>query len=211
MGGTEAELIGDAAWTLTDDARTLDSLPDGLQLGIVLFDQMNSHQQIVQVDRVLALLLDETIPAPPRTALLDATIAALYAQIFARLECEIYSEQTSSAAEDDDTSHRQLVLQVLLQHDSDRNWPDPECTVTDTWRSAIESLQERVLGDQDFQMDGLTLDLPPERAQELKEVMGISGDYFIDVPPEVSREDAAISWANILERVSGTRPNLEVF
>jgi hypothetical protein len=206
LRGAEAELIGSGTWQLVDDILTMNSTEDGVQLGIVLFDQMTWQQQIVLLDRVLTCLLDPSVPSPPRTALLDATIAAIYQQLRARVEGEIYTERTSPEAEDGDTLQRQDVLWALLEHDPDRNWPDAECGVMETWELALESLQDRVLADQDWAMDDLTMDLPPDEGRALKEVMGISGDYFIDVPPEAIDQQARQSWANIIERLTGDRP-----
>ncbi len=207
LRGCEAELIGSGAWQLVDDILTLKSASDGVQLGIVLFDQLAWQQQLVLIDRVLTYLLDPSISSPPRTALLDATIAAIYAQLRCRVECEVDLERMSDEAEEGDTAQREDVVRALIEHDPDWNWPDPECGVIDTWHLAIESLQERVLPDQDWQMDGLTMDLPPDESRALKETLGITGDYFIDVPPEATDDQARRSWANMIERLTGQRPS----
>lgn len=213
LRGAERDLIGGAAWILTDDIRTLSSSGYSLQLGIGLFDRLTWQQQIVLIDRVLSYMLDESIPAPPRTAMLDATIAAIYAQLLARLECEIDMERYPVEMQHEEEIHplRQEVLNALLEHDPDQDWPDVGCCEQDSWELAVESLQELVLADQDWAMDDLTMDLSPERGQELKQVMGISDDYYIDVPPEATDQQAKDSWANIILRVTGARPSQNIF
>jgi len=80
----EARFVCGAAHRLTDEIRT--SMPqegetgEKMEIGIVLFDRMAPEQQLVLIDRVIGYLLDPTLAAPPRTALMDATVAAIYVQ-----------------------------------------------------------------------------------------------------------------------------------
>jgi hypothetical protein len=78
-------------------------------------------------------------------------------------------------------------------------------------KSAIAEVQSWVLADEDWQMDGLTLDLPPDKSHEIKQLMGIRDGYFIDVPPDVSDQQARVAWAGIVELVSGQRLGEAVF
>jgi hypothetical protein len=167
------------------------------------------------LDRVLEALLDKSVQPPQRTALLDATIAAIYAQLRESLDAEIdnqrIAEEDNEGPDDNDTELRIKVHEALMEHDPNWNWPHPECAVMETWHLATESLQDRILADEDYQMDGLTMDLPPAEAEALKQTMGIHGDYFIDVPPDATDRQAREAWANIVERVSGIRPDPNLF
>ena len=211
LSGAEAYLVGQTAWQLTDSIREGLSIDSPLQFDIVLFDALTWQQQIVMLDRVLAPLLDADIDPPVPTALMDATIAAIYAQLVVFIETEIDMERTSDAAEEGDTDGRQEIVNALVECAYEGDCPDAECAVIDTWELLIEALRDRVLADEDYQMDGLTLDLPPEKSREFKRTLGISGDYFIDVPPDATTEDARNAWGNIIERITGERPNVSCF
>ncbi len=211
LSGAEAYLVGQTVWQLTDSIREGLSIDSPLQFDIVLFDSLTWQQQIVMLDKVLGPLLDADIDPPVPTALMDATIAAIYAQMVEFIEMEIDMERTSDSAEEGDTDGRQEIVNALAECAYQGDCPDPECAVIETWELVIEALRDRVLADEDYQMDGLTLDLPPEKSRELKRTLGISGDYFIDVPPDATTEDARNAWGNIIQRVTGERPNVSCF
>jgi hypothetical protein len=211
LSGAEARLVGQAAWVLTDTIRECVSIDMPLRFGIVLFDAMTWQQQTVMLDKVLAPLIDPSIDAPQSTALMDATIAAIYAQMERSVQNEIDLDRTSDWDEDDYSDQRQDIYNALVECCSEGDKPDVECAEIDAWEHVIQRLKDCVLADEDYQMDALALDLPPEKSLALKQAMGISGDYFIDVPPDATLDDARNAWGNILERVSGERPDVTCF
>ena len=211
LSGAEANLIGHMAWQLTDSVREGLSIDSPLRFGIVLFDAMSWQQQVVMLDKVLAPLLDPNIAPSKSTALMDATIAAIYAQMELSVQCEIDLDRTSDWDEHDFRDQRQRIYNALVESGYEGKKPDVDCAEMDAWELVILCLKDRVLADEDYQMDSLALDLPPEQSTELKQTMGISGDYFIDVPPDATTEDARDAWANIVQRVSGQRPNAMYF
>jgi len=127
------------------------------------------------------------------------------------VECKIDMQQMSPRSEAGDTERRQEILQVITAHRAEGNWPDAECIVMDTWELVIDEIRGWVLQDVDWQMDGRTLDLPPEKSREFKRRLGIHDDYFTDVPPDVNDEQACAAWADIVELVDGQRPEEAVF
>ena len=205
LSGAEANLIGQSAWQLTDSIREVVSIDSGLCFGIVLFDAMTWQQQVVMLDKVLAPLLDPDIAAPKSTALMDATIAAVYAQMERFVQCEIDLDRNSDWDEDDYGDQRQRIYNALVESRYEGKKPGVDCGDMEAWELVILCLKDRVLADEDYQMDSMALDLPPEQSTVLKQAMGISGDYFIDVPPDATTEDAQNAWANIVQRVSGER------
>ena len=219
----EARFVCDAAHRLIDEIRVwmpeegeVGEVGEKMEIGISLFDRMTPEQQIVMIDRVIGFLIDPTLASPPRTALLDATVAAMYACAYNDIEHEIDTQQTTSTTEDGDTDGRQTIVEALLETKTAFDgpamaYPDPECVVAETWDLAIDCLRDRVLADEDWQMDDQTLDLPPKKSKELKELCGIDRGYFTDVPPEVTRADARNAWANLIERITGERPPLWQF
>lgn len=208
-------MLASAAWTLADQLRNLipssaalpapDHLLDNPVLGA-----LTPTQVIVLIDRVSSYLLDPHTAAPTRTALLDATIAAVFQQIATEVQAEIDLQSLSAEAEEGDTSLRTKVAaaspQTAESPSAAMDAPDPECAVMEAWQLVIEGLCNRILPDTDWQLESTMLDLDPRKAAELKGVMGIQDDYFIDIVDEASIDDAAIAWCNLVERITGWRP-----
>jgi len=97
LTGAEARLIGDTAWSLVDAIRAAKQLGSGAEFGIVLFDRLTWQQQMVMLRDVLTPLLDSSVGPPSPTALKEATVAAIYAQMLVDIDCEIYFEHRSGA------------------------------------------------------------------------------------------------------------------
>lgn len=214
LHGAEARLFASAAWSLTDHLR--DFVPNSVgqsfnhPIVIPVLDSLTAAQVIVLVERVTAYLLDSETPAPTRTAVLDATIAAVFHQVAVDLQAEIDLEFDSTEAEDDDTSARtklaEAAKQVADPDSSSFDTPDPECAVMETWQLVIDRLCDRVLPDTDWQLESVAMDLEPHQSAVLKGTLGIHDDYFIHVVGDASVEDAAAAWCDMLERISGWRP-----
>ena len=138
-------------------------------------------------------------------------VAAIYAQMERSVQNEIDLDRTADWDEGFFRDQRQGIYDALVESGSEGDKPDVACAEIDAWVFVIQRLKDRVLADEDYQMDALALDLPPEQSLALKQAMGISRDYFIDVPPDATIDDGRNAWGNILERVSGQRPNVMVF
>lgn len=69
-------------------------------------------------------------------------------------------------------------------------WPTILCDEIDEWELAIESLRSRILADEDWQMEALAMDLAPQKSQSMKQNLGIQRDYFVDIPPDGTDEEA---------------------
>jgi len=217
LGKAEVELIGQATWSLIDWIRDYISVPDDdesqTDTGILLFDQMSPAQQLVMLDKVFGLMVDPNLEPPSPSALLDSTVAAIYIQIHWNIESEIDLEKDlmDFPKIEKCDSFRNLVTNALNEcpswHDEPYpNCPAPDCDDMDEWEQAISSLRDRFLADEDWAMNDLVLDLPPEENSELKQSMGIQDNYYLDIPPIVTDEDAHRAWKNIVERVTGSRP-----
>ena len=91
--GAERRLVVSAGWGLADFISV--AAPENKALfGIVLFDQLTWQQQMLMLERVLTALVEASIPAPPTTALLDATVAAIYAHLYTSIEIELDDAKT---------------------------------------------------------------------------------------------------------------------
>ena len=208
--GAERRMVMSAGWGLADTISA--EAPQGnVQFGIVLFDRLTWQQQFLMVEKVLTALLEPTIPTPPSTALMDATVAAIYAQLYTSVEIELDDARMDRDESLDEENHfevRQEILEALREPvDSDEpmeespegGWPTLLCDEIEEWELAIESLRSRILADEDWQMETLAIDLAPDTSKSLKKEMGIQRDYFIDIPPDGSDEEAEAARWRIVE------------
>lgn len=217
--GSEARLFAHLCWTLSDDLRcfVLDAGGQSFNhlIGIPVLETLTAAQVIVLINRVNACLLDPTVAAPQRTAVLDATIAAVFQKAFDQVEGEIemqaeLADINEDDRDEDDTMTRTRVAETSAQtlgpQGSVLDTPDPECVVMETWQFVIERLCDRVLPDTDWQLEPVLMDVDPRHGAAVKLELGIQEDYFIDIVPDVSVEDTAAAWCDLIERISGWRP-----
>jgi hypothetical protein len=210
--GHEAEMIRRLAVQLTETIREYLGIGQPLNFGVPLFEAMTWQQQTVMVDQVLKRLVDPTTQpqGSPTTqpqgssALMDSSVAALYAQLYQSVEIETETERLDEAkAEPPSRRWRQLIVQVLEEIDDQAEWAQIDSTDMDDWDVAIQCLKDLVLPDEDYLMESLALDLPPEQSQTIKRSMGISDDYFVDVPPDVTTGQAQHVWAELVRYCDG--------
>jgi hypothetical protein len=216
----EARLFASSAYSLADQLRGFicDGTDESLNqyLDIQALNSLTVNQVIVLVDRVTSYLLDPNVEAPKRTAVLDAIIAAIYQQLTLDLLTEIELEIESSEIDEGDTLVRESIAEASAETSAETSdpysgaleTPDPECAVIETWQFVIDQLCDRILADSDWQLESIAMDLEPTVAAGLKAGMGIDEDYFIHVEEDVSVEEAALAWSDMLERITGWRPEL---
>ncbi|EMI15995.1 hypothetical protein RMSM_07079, partial [Rhodopirellula maiorica SM1] len=217
LRNAEARLIASAAWSLIGEVRnaipSAESKYPPFPRDVELFDRMTPEQQVVMVDRVTSYLLDPKVAAPRRTALLDATIATIFRHVLVQIEIEIDDNPDFSSG--DPSKKRSETIEALYEIIDDvefdgeeplERFVEADCIDVETWQVAVEVLRNRVLPDEDWALDELALDLPPEQGESLKQVMGINNDYFIDTAPNATVADAREAWCNLLERLTGHRP-----
>ena len=207
--GAERRLIMNTGWGLADAISATAMCNDNVRFGIVLFDRLIWQQQMLMLEKVLKPLLEPTLFAPQSTALLDATIAAIYAHMLESVEIELDTARMDSIEVDSfygesNYDVRQEILDALLEPvDADEpaedGWPSVDCDDIDEWDLAIECLQGRMLADEDWQMDAITMDLAPIKSSRLKKAMGIQTAYFIDIPPDGTDEEAEAARLRIVE------------
>ncbi len=212
LTGAERRLVVMESWALFDSISEFKSI-GGSSIEVVLFDRLSWQQQMLLLERVLMALIEPTIPAPTTTALLEATVAAIYAQMVISVQLEIdliEPEDDSSNAYDPFGGFyvRQQILDALQEPmDVDEPEGDPfeeyslsvECDEIEEWEMVIECLRGRILADEDWQMEAIVMDLAPSTSKDLKQRMGIKGDYFIDIPPDVTDEEAEAARLRIIE------------
>lgn len=212
LDGAEAILVRSTIHELVDEICTSRLYDHGAVVGIGLFDRLSWQQQLAMLRKVARGLLLRDEPVPEKSsALVDAATGAIYRQMLKGLEMEVELQQDSQESHEDDTIRREEVVAALNQRRPGHNWPHSECVVMDEWETAVFEIQSWVLADEDWVMDDLIADQPPSKSDEIKSLLGIDTDYLIDIPPDVDGASAAHIWADLIELVSGERPDESVF
>ena len=211
LQGSESGLVRDTIGDLVDVIRAAKADGESASVGVTLFDELSWEQQLAMLLKVAKQLLDPRRSPLPKSALMDATAAAIYAQMRIGVEIEINLQQSATETDDNDTARRQEIVNALIERYPDRDWLDAECIVADEWDLAVDVLRNWVLADEDWNLQNLSIDLEPEKANLLKASLGIDRDYFIDVPPDGDERPPRIVWADLIELVTSERPDPAVF
>jgi hypothetical protein len=173
---TDAEINGD------------DEYEEPMISGVHVFDKMNGKQALYYLAYVASMLFESKLDAE-LNYLTEATIAAIHNYISNSITCEI------EMGEGDDW--RKLTLDAIDWFGEDApsplgtdKWDD-----TDEWARLADILSENILWDADWELADEVLDLHPDNRQEFYDKMGVEDDYFMTIPPEISKEevDKAVS------------------
>jgi len=143
------------------------------------FDQLLLGQKVALLREISIALLRKKESPPRFTALNEATIAAVYEELFNELEAEV---EFANGAE-----LRQAVVDALewtnKEFKDDVRIPRASCRDTDEWQLMIDCCLDFVLWDRDFDLEHI-LDAPPETAATERKMLGINEDYFTAIPPD---------------------------
>jgi len=183
------------------------------QTGISVFDSLTITQRIAVLHHAaLQLLTDAPFPNDCLSAIDDATIAAIYAEVRDQIEIEIdfyrsdfldidghasstaanLGERGPTAA---DVQWRRLIHNACLEVlDEDGSWCD---VMTDAqlarvelseWEVWVDCLASAILWDRDFEFAETFLDADPETARQRRKTLGIADDYFVMPAPDPSSD-----------------------
>ncbi len=208
LTGPEANLIRSAieelACYIEEEGNGLE---DAASVGVTLFDALNWQQKLAMLAEVGAALFDPDVPPPQHTATNEATIAAMYESIRQFVQNEIES------SDPDDPAGPQVAWREAVHACLDDGQPLPpgvrlpavECDDMDEWHWMLDTIEDRVLWDDDYEpLDGV-MDGDPDTATYLRETLGIAPDYYTAVAPDPTESDMV--WIReTINRVTG-RPN----
>ncbi len=213
LGPQEGYLLAEVTLEIVDEILLSAPQRQPFDFGIPLYDAMTPMQQVVVFEHILAAMLDPTIEAPQTNALIDSTIAVLYATLYGQITCEIEMVEIGETPAEEDPLYRTMVIAALREprFDPESSWDaeeagfgadfDVSTTDLDTWAWAVDCLRDRVLADEDWALEGFAIDLPPESGQAVKQSLGIDNDYFIGISPDATLEDARAAREAILKRI----------
>jgi len=180
------------------------------QTGISVFDSLTISQRIAVLHHAaLQLLTDVPFPNDSLSAIDDATIAAIYAEVRDQIEIEIDFFQSDFLEPDDfskspaedrrqlepsaaDVQWRRMVHSACLDVLDEGSWND---VVTDAqlarvelneWEVWVDCLASAILWDRDFEFAETFLDADPDAARQRRKTLGICDDYFVMPAPDPS-------------------------
>lgn len=181
-----AALFRVAAIMLSDEVGW-DERDETSGVDVTIFDGLTQGQKQAAILIVSRALLDPEVKAPAVNAALAGTLVAVYVQLKACVEVEIDVGRQ--------TFLRGLILEALdeihfwtepntfaKQAEKARARPAAESDRFEDWSFfVLDVLLREVLDDDDYSHHAQLMDLPPDRAAELKRQLNIDPDYFVDV------------------------------
>jgi len=197
----ESRLIQDAVGWMVDMIYEHSSgFEPAFETGIVLYDSMPWQHQLNALDQVTTALMDRAAVVARRTAVHDATIAAIFETAKIMVDTEIFDNESTDwrklsrdayrqcfRPEDDDTQGLPTTL-------GDRRM--------DRWSFVLDLMADRHLPDRDYEMAPRFLDADPENAAPVRAVMGIDDSYFSAVVDDVSPQEATAMIDRIRQLIS---------
>lgn len=210
LRGAEAVLVGTAIETMIDallvhiDDAFEDPMAADCQSGIAVYDLLSATQRVGLLHDVAEHLLTQTESAMPLSAMVEATVAAVYVEIRDQVAIEI-DLFPADASDEQQRTWRGLVLAAyeevfqtrrLREFDSEQEQVDdaadvPHETSIDItrWEKLIHNLTDAILWDRDFEMAEGFLDADPGVSRHRRRLLGIDEDYFTRVAPDPRPEE----------------------
>jgi hypothetical protein len=187
LKGAEAALFAEGVLTLIDDSSVWDF--EDYPMGIKAYDTLTPGQMVSVLWTVAQGLLKDDVKPVKRSAALEAAIATVFIQIKDRTEVEL--DKMGSGFD-----CRQMVLAAREAAQAE-GVPPLACSDYDTWEFEIEKIEDKILWDHDFDTCNLTMDLPPEQSESVRELMGIPDDYVLTIPEDLNQEQMEATIAEI--------------
>lgn len=179
LKGAEAKVFATSTLDLIRNELSDDS---DFVADIPVFDSLTYPQQIAVLHQIVHALFRPEVPMPDLTAVLEGAVAAVIQNVYWLLEEEV------EVAADGDASFRSLVAQACRELDAEEELelPNDSCDDLDEWLFCADCLHDAILWDSDYLDAGSFIDLPPERGEKLKELMGVDEEYFQAVAQDPS-------------------------
>jgi hypothetical protein len=154
--------------------------------GVQVFDRLSAPQKLAILADTCEAMTQPDVPAPTLTAVNEGTVAALLQSFWNQLVVEL---DMCDDFDDDDYPLLECRRALLSAYEDDED-PDtqdmlPYVDETDSemWHDLFTLFESRFLDDTDYEMAAL-LDLPAEKSEEVKAIMGIDDEYFVGIAPD---------------------------
>jgi hypothetical protein len=175
----ESILFAESLLDLLEDFNLSDN--DDYPLGITAFDRLTYGQKISVLSTVANGLLRTDAPMVTLTAALEAAIAAVFEHLRNMIIIEIDDEQPQ-------TYWRQIVIAARKEAQGEEI-PAPDCDDLKEWDIELECVEEGILWDADYEIEHLYADRSPAEARELRQMTGITDEYFNYIPEDPKDEE----------------------
>jgi hypothetical protein len=152
---------------------------DDMDFGIEVFDQLQRNQKLAILYRAARALLHPDESVIKLTAFVEAAVAVVYEHAKDMVDQEI--DEPGIFGES--AFWRTQILDAVCEGVHPDELPEVSDDSKEIWHFMIELLAGSVLWDDDYASDQC-LDLPPEEAKQHREELGITDDYYTDIPPD---------------------------
>lgn len=207
LTGNEAVLVANAIETMidlmldymeVDDEADEESLSAALHTGISVYDSLSIGQRVAVLHQAAQHLLTPLpLPATELSAVVDATIAAIYCEVRDRIEIEVdfFSGQDDPivSPNGEGTSPvqwRRWVFDAYRETIGPDEWDENLSDAAlarlplELWEEWVDGLVSAILWDRDFEFADSFLDANPDSARVRRRALGIEDDYFVSPAPD---------------------------
>jgi hypothetical protein len=179
LTGKRAAAFAEAACYLLS---TLEASDGDYPTSVSPFDELTYGQKVSCLDAVTRGLLRKDVPAIEPTLSLEATIVAVYGELWTLVLTEIEDPEFG-------TPWRQLAAGAAAERAHERGYspawtPNPASTDEQMWLDRIAGLQHEILEDTDELTVESLADLPGIQARKIRRVLGISDEYVLTIPDD---------------------------
>ena len=180
----------------------IEGITEPCQFGIPVFDGMSPNARLAVLAEVGTGLLCRSKTCPLLTAINESMIAAIFHHLSDWIQYELDCEEDfEDMVNDNPYFWRELALAAFAEFANDE-LPDRSCRDDDEWELIIEGLSDRILWDNDFNSVGAFLDTEPDKAEEMRDKMGIDDSYYRAVPPDPKEADIPVMLAKLKDLCS---------
>jgi len=178
LEGAEARLFAEVLW---DFVTYLEVGEGDYDVGIGVFDRLTYGQKISLLSIIATGLLKPDELPHKLTAVVEGAVAAVFNQLKTVVILEIEEPDIKS-------QWRKMILAARRETGANK-LPKASCSDEREWFTEIEALSDLILWDADYETENLYIDKRPEEAQALKDFMGVSDDYFREVPEDLTANE----------------------
>jgi hypothetical protein len=208
LSGPEAELVRAAITDMTDSLHDeADGLADEWPCGVRLFDELSWQQRLALLARVAKALFKPEVPAPELSAVNEATVAAIFAQIQRNIVIELDNAKDTDLPPDFDICYWRRLIAACQEPlaSEDDFFVEVQSADLDDWETLIECLSDGILWDGDWGLPELFLDAAPETSRARRRRLGIERDYFTTPAPDPRDEEVPAIFQDLHQLLDGTR------
>lgn len=153
-------------------------IDDDSDVGVTVFDRLTAEQKLLILAETCEALCLPEIRAPDRTALNEATIAALFELLRNTVLVEVDCDP-------DLGSQYREALRSAMADEREIKLPEVDSKDANEWNSLVEDFVGRVLSGNDYEFSDDHLDMPPPVGQRMDDIMDIRAEYFGAVPGDI--------------------------